>query len=164
MRFWKKDRKPDILEARLREERPEPDDELVRRLAADVPRRRGFVPGLRLAAAMALTALLLVPVAALGALSSPLDVAKQILTLNQTTTTGGSSTANQTTTNGGGSSGNISTRSHTSSHNQYQDKVTLCHRDSKGRGTTITVSQQAADDHFARHSGDTPGPCPPASG
>ena len=157
MRFWSKDRGLDKLEARLREERPGADDEFVNRIAACVPRRRGPTPRMRLAAAMALTVLLLVPVAALGALSSPLKAAQQLLSLNQTATSGGGSS-------GGGTGGSATSRqsaNNTSANNQYQDKVTLCHRDAKGRGSTITVSQQAADDHFANHSGDTPGPCPP---
>ena len=155
MRFWKRDREHDFLEARLRDERPGADEELVSRLAEGVPRRPQPAPRLRLATALALTALLIVPVAALGALSNPLEAAKQILTLNQTAAP-----------KGGGSTSSAAARqttSNTSANNQYQDRVTICHRDAQGRGNTITVGSAAAQNHLQNHPGDTAGPCPPGS-
>ena len=88
-RFGKKDDGFGDIEARLRDERPAPSDDLVQRLAersaspeserSASPRR--VVPRIRLGFAMALTASCIALVGVLGGLSGPIDTARDSLSL-----------------------------------------------------------------------------------
>jgi hypothetical protein len=66
------------LERRLRDERPLPSEELVRRVSQDASPRTASFPRLRLGVATAVSGLALAAVVALGGLSSPIDTAARI--------------------------------------------------------------------------------------
>ncbi len=129
-RFFKR---PDKLEVRLWDERPQPKDELVERITNETTahRRRSFRPALRPQLAVGFTVVALGAAVALGALGG----------------TGG----------GGAEAGGAAP-----AKQQYGNKVTICHRPpgNPRNAHTIRVGEPAARAHLRNHPGDTPGPCP----
>jgi hypothetical protein len=127
-RFFKR---TDKLEVRLRDERPQPKDELVERITNETSahRRTSFRPALRPQLAIAFTVVALGAAVALGALvgikgEGPVDA---------------SSAKKQY--------GNKVTICHRPPGNP-------------GNAHTIRVGEPAARAHLRNHPGDTPGPCP----
>ena len=125
-RPWTRRSEHSDLEKRLRDERPRPDEELVRRVSRETPRSGPAVPRFRLGVATAVTGMVLAAVVAFGGLGSPIDAVT-------------------------GSAAN----------HQYEEKVTICHRQPRKAPQTLTVSQSGAQNHLQNHPGDTAGPCPP---
>jgi len=131
-RFFKR---PDKLEARLSDERPQPKDELVERITNETSAhaRASFRPALRPQLAVGFTVVALGAAVALGALGY----------------LGG--------TAGGGDVGGA-----LPAKQQYGNKVTICHRPpgNPGNAHTIRVGERAAGAHLRNHPGDTLGACP----
>ena len=131
-RFFKR---TDKLEVRLRDERPQPKDELVERITNETSahRRTSFRPALRPQLAVAFTVVALGAAVALGALvgikgEGPVETSpakKQY--------------------------GNKVTICHRPPGNP-------------GNARTIRVGEPAARAHLRNHPGDTPGPCPKGKG
>ncbi len=132
-RFFKR---PDKLEVRLRDERPQPKDELVERITNETTahRRRSFRPALRPQLAVGFTVVALGAAVALGAFGVR-DIAGD-----------GENTF--------------------PAKQQYGNKVTICHRPpgNPRNAHTIRVGERAARAHLRNHRGDRPGPCPKGKG
>jgi hypothetical protein len=156
-------RRSDSIERRLRRERPEPSDELIRRIAADVSRRpvrRGRSLGLAVALSCALVAAF--------ALTGGIGYAGAAVGHGTTAVThlvtgkslGHSSTAKSGKDNGHHASQQVKGGTSSSSNNQYGHKVLICHHPpgNPGNAHTISVDQSAVPAHLAH--GDTLGPCP----
>jgi hypothetical protein len=144
-RPWARDRMAG-LERRLRDERPRPSEELVRRVSQDASPETASFPRLRLGVATAVSGLALAAVIALGGLSSPIDTAARVAQFD----------------NAGGNSnqGNDNSKP---AKNQYEEKVTICHRPpgNPSNGQTLTLPRSGAEAHLREHSLDTRGACPP---
>ncbi len=127
-RFFKR---PDKLEVRLWDERPQPKDELVERITNETSahRRTSFRPPLRPQLAVAFTVVALGAAVALGALVGIEGVGDEnALTAKK-------------------QYGNKVTICHRPPGNP-------------GNAHTIRVGEPAARAHLRNHPGDTPGPCP----
>lgn len=127
-RFFKR---PDKLEVRLWDRRPQPKDELVERITNETSahRRTIFRPALRPQFAVGFTVVALGAAVALGGLGL-----------------------------GGTAGDGVDTFA---AKQQYGNKVTICHRPpgNPGNAHTIRVGEPAAQAHMRNH-GDTRGPCP----
>lgn len=130
MKMWSKRHRPLDLDTRLRAERPEASDALVRTIG---DRARGATPGparrLQLAFAGGLTAVLLVALAAVGGASYAAS------TVSRATRDLGWTKVGETSAEG-----------------QYGHKVKMCHK-----GHTIEVDEHAVPAHLKQ--GDTRGAC-----
>jgi hypothetical protein len=105
---------------------------------------------MRLGLATAVSGVVLAVVIALGGVSSPLDTAKSIVQFDNA---GGSSHRGH-----GHGKGKHDGKP---GHDQYREKVTICHRSKKGeRGKTLRLPRPAAEAHLRTHPHDTLGPCP----
>jgi hypothetical protein len=126
------------LEKRLRDERPRADDELVHRVSGETSRPGAMVPRFRLGVATAVTGVVLAAVVALGGLGSPIDTVGGIVQFDNAKS------------------------DDKPAKNQYQEKVTICHRPpgNPSNAQTLTLSQSGANAHLSNHPGDTAGPCP----
>ena len=133
----------DDLERELRRNRPEPREEFLAAMVDRVnTRRRSSGARLRLGFAGALTAMLILSLAAFGGLSyaanaveSVAHVATKIVTPSKPHVV----------------------KQLSSAAAQYPKKITICHFDGKGRGHTITIDQSAWPAHAAH--GDHKGAC-----
>jgi hypothetical protein len=150
-RPWRRRSQFSELEQRLRDERPRPSEELVRRVSEEssLPESppspgRDPAPRLRLGLATAVSGLAIATAIALGGLGSPLDTAKNIARFD----------------NAGGSSHPPAAKP---AKNQYEEKVTICHRPpgNPSNPQTLTLPRSGADAHLRQHPDDTLGPCPP---
>jgi hypothetical protein len=146
-RAWRRDGLAD-LERRLRDERPRPSEELVRRVAGESP-ARASLPRMRLGLAGAFSGVALAVVIALGGLGSPMDTAARIAQFDNA----GHKSDGHGHKNGHGKP----------AHHQYDEKVTICHRPpgNPSNGQTLTLPRQGADAHLRNHRLDSRGPCPP---
>ena len=128
-------KRPDKLEVRLRDERPQPKDELVERITNETSAhpRASFRPALRRQFAIGFTVVALGAAVALGALGDLRGTARQ---------------------------GGVDALP---AKKQYGNKVTICHRPpgNPRNAKTLRVGEPAARAHLRNHPGDTPGPCPP---
>jgi hypothetical protein len=145
-RPWRRDGIAD-LERRLRDERPRPSEELVRRVTGESSGARQPLPRLRLGLAGAISGLVLAVAIALGGLGSPIDTAARIAQFDNA---------------GGNSQGQDKGPAKPANH-QYEEKVTICHRPpgNPSNGQTLTLPASAAEAHLREHRDDTRGPCPP---
>jgi hypothetical protein len=139
-RPWTRRNEHSDLEKRLRDERPRPDEDLVRRVSQETSRSGALVPRFRLGVATGVCGLALAAVVALGGISAPVDTVAGIVQFDNAT--GDDKPAK----------------------NQYEEKVTICHRPpgNPSNAQTLTLSQSGANNHLQNHPGDTPGPCPPS--
>jgi hypothetical protein len=137
------------LERRLRDERPRPSEELVRRVAEESA-ARPTRPRLRLGLAGALSGVALAVVIALGGLGSPIDTAARIAQFDNA---GGNSHGKNNHAHGHGKP----------AHHQYDEKITICHRPpgNPSNGQTLTLPRSGAEAHLRQHRLDSRGPCPP---
>ena len=152
-RPWARDPMAD-LERRLRDERPLPSEDLVRRVTTETAARPSGLPRLRLGLAGALSGLAVAAVIALGGLSAPVDTAGGILQFDNAG--GKSKQSNDRDKDKGKSNG-------PPANHQYEEKVTICHRPpgNPSNGQTLTLPRSGAEAHLRNHSLDTRGPCPP---
>lgn len=126
------------LEADLREGKPQPPerlvDEVIQRTEAQAPKRRRSAP--RLGPALALSAACAATVIAIGGVGAPVDGAKGIF---------GFDAAGQKQP----------------AADQYEQKVTICHRPpgNPSNAQTLRVGQSAVAAHLQNHP-DSMGPCP----
>jgi hypothetical protein len=146
------------LERRLRDERPVPSEDLVRRVTTETSARPSGLPRLRLGLAGAVSGLAVAAVIALGGLSAPVDTAGRILQFDNAG--GKSKQSNDKDKDKGNGNGNGPPANH-----QYEEKVTICHRPpgNPSNGQTLTLPRSGAEAHLRNHSLDTSGPCPPAT-
>jgi hypothetical protein len=142
-RLWKRRDEPSGLGQRLRDERPRPSEDLVRRIGDESSPSRSRAPKLRLGLAMSVSGVALAGVIALGGLGSPLDTAKRIAEFD----------------NAGGSSQPDDRKA---AKRQYEEKVTICHRPpgNPRNAQTLTLPRPDAEAHLRNHRFDTRGPCP----
>ena len=144
-RFWNRSSEFEDVESRLRDERPEPSDELVRRISDDVDRStpRLGAPRLRLGAAVTVSAAMLAVVIALGGVGGSLDAATGVIQAD----------------NAGNSSKDKDKGK--PSHDQYDEKVTICHRPpgNPSNGQTLRLPRSAAEAHLRNHPYDSRGAC-----
>ena len=163
--FWRRKGEFDDLEARLRAGGPEPGEGLVRSIRATVEvRPRTTRRVLRVGLAAALTLALAVTLAALGAASHTATAASDIARFVQTGSFSGSSNGDTTTTTGTGTStpasGTVTSSSVGAADDQYEEKVTICHRTSASDpGNTLKLSPSGAASHLQGHRFDYSGPC-----
>jgi hypothetical protein len=157
-RPWTRDRMAG-LERRLRDERPLPSEELVRRLSQESSRGIASFPRLRLGVATAVSGLALAVVVALGGLASPIDTAGRIVQFDNA---GGSNHGHGNDGHGNNGHGNNGHHGKPS-HHQYEEKITICHRPpgNPSNGQTLTLPRSGAEAHLRNHRGDSRGPCPP---
>ena len=94
--------------------------------------------------ATAVSGVVLGALVSLGGLGSPLDTAASIVRFD----------------NAGGKSHHGHGKP---AKDQYQEKVTICHRPpgNPSNGQTLTLPRPAADAHLRNHVSDSRGPCPP---
>ena len=137
------------LERRLRNERPRPSEELVRKVTEEVAGSRTPLPRLRLGLAGAVSGAVLAAVIALGGLGAPIDTAARIAQFDNA----GSSHKGHGKGHGHGKP----------AHHQYDEKVTICHRPpgNPSNGHTLTLPRSAADAHLRQHRSDSRGACAP---
>jgi hypothetical protein len=66
----------------------------------------------------------------------------------------------------GGIGSPIDTVTGSPAKNEYQEKVTICHRPpgNPSNAQTLTLSQSGANNHLQNHPGDSAGPCPARRG
>jgi hypothetical protein len=142
-RPWKRRGELSELDRRLRDERPRPSEELVRRIGDQSGRSRTGTPKLRLGLAASVSGVALAGIIALGGLGAPLDTAMRIVQFD----------------NAGGSSQPDNRKP---AKQQYEEKVTICHRPegNPSKGTTLRLPRSAAEAHLRDHRFDTRGPCP----
>jgi hypothetical protein len=142
--FFKRRHETD-LEAELRRSRPQPRPELVAMIADRVrgERRRSTRPGLRVAFAGALSAILLIALASVGGLGyaanavhSAATAVTRIVTPQKPTTVNVSAAADQ-----------------------YGKKVQICAVTPNGKQHTISISQNAEASYLAHHPNAYPGSC-----
>ena len=159
-RFWKRNDEFGDLERQLRVGRPAPPEELVDQVARRLSAKRGvFAPARRrLVYSSAVTAVALVAFAGLGGVGQATSKTKQLVGISQAAST--SSAQKNSAAKGDQGSGHASTASK-SSQNQYQEKVTICHRPrgNPSNGQTLRLPPAAAQQHLSNHPDDTPGPC-----
>lgn len=136
-RPWTRRNEHADLERRLRDERPRPSEELVSRVSRDTSRPGAMLPRFRLGMAAGICAIALAAVVALGGLGAPVDTVAGIVQFDNAT-------------------------NDEPAKNQYQEKVTICHRPpgNPSNAQTLTLSQSGANNHLQNHPGDSPGPCP----
>ena len=144
-RFWRRDEEHSDIERRLRDERPAPSSDLVRRVA----RNAGETSGSRrvsLGLAYSVTGLFAVAVIALGGFGSPIDTAGRFLSFESAT----SSYPDKGKP----------------SKDEYEEKVTICHRPpgNPRNGQTLRLPRSAAEAHLRNHPYDSRGPCKPKGG
>jgi hypothetical protein len=159
------------LERRLRDERPAPSDELVRRLSGSTDAQRA--PRRRFGLAIALTSMIVVAFALTGGIGyAASSASKGTKAVKQLVT--GSPAANAKTSGGSQSQSDddegesaaaenessavTSSTERGSARRQYQENIVICHKPRRnGTGRTIRVSARALPTHL-RH-GDYLGPC-----
>jgi hypothetical protein len=136
-RPWTRRNEHSDLEQRLRDERPRPDEDLVRRVSQDTSGSGAPAPRFRLGVATGICGLALAGVIALGGLSAPVDTVAGIVQFDNA-------------------------KSDKPANSQYEEKVTICHRPpgNPGNAQTLTLPQSGANNHLRNHPGDTLGPCP----
>ena len=135
----------DRLERELRRNRPEPRAEFLASMTDRVGReRRSTTQRLRLGFAGALTAMVLVSLAAFGGLSYAASAVESVAHVVTKVVTPSKPHATQPLS---------------SAAAQYPKKIKICHFDGKGRGHTITISENAFPAHQAH--GDHKGECKP---
>jgi hypothetical protein len=142
------------IERKLRRDRPQPSETLVRRISADVSHRpvwRGWNLGL----AFALTAALAVAFSLTGgigyassAVSSGTSALTDLVSVKGSKKPAGKKSSQASNTQAKGSS-----------NDQYEHKVLICHRPpgNPANAHTISVDEHAVPAHLAH--GDTLGPC-----
>jgi hypothetical protein len=137
-RLWTRRNEHSDLEKRLRDERPRPDEELVSRVSGETSRPGAMLPRFRLGMAAGVCGIALAVVVALGGLGSPVDTVAGIAQFDN------------------------AKNNNPPAQNQYQEKVTICHRPpgNPSNAQTLTLSESGANNHLQNHPGDTPGPCP----
>ena len=140
-RPWTRRNEHSDLEQRLRDERPRPDEDLVRRVSQDTSGSGAPAPRFRLGMATGICGLALAGVIALGGLSAPVDTVAGIVQFDDA-------------------------KSDKPAKSQYEEKVTICHRPpgNPNNAQTLTLPQSGANNHLRNHPGDTTGPCPQAEG
>lgn len=138
------------IERQLREDRPQPSDELIRRIAEDVSGRRAR-RRLDLVLAFTLTMLLAVAFALTGGIGYASSAASKGTTAISQLVSGKGS---------GKPAKNKAQQSNGPSAKQYKPKVLICHipPGNPGNAHTISVAPSAVPAHLAH--GDTMGPCP----
>lgn len=156
-RPWTRDRM-DGLERRLRDERPLPSEELVRRLSQESSRGTASFRRLRFGVATAVSGLALAAVVALGGFGSPIDTAARMVQFDNA---GGKSNGHDN--NGHDNNGHGHGHHGKPAHHQYEEKETICHRPpgNPSNGQTLTLPRSGAEAHLRQHRSDTRGPCPP---
>jgi len=158
-RFWKREGEFSDIERQLRAQRPVPREEIIDQLARQLRSERGFLAhvNLRVAFASALTAVTLVVFAALGGVGQATSVTKELVGISP-------AASNSAAPQGGnaGGSASQSSQSQKSSQNQYDEKVTICHRPdgNPSNAQTLRLSSAGAAAHLRNHPLDTAGPCP----
>jgi len=143
-RPWKRRGEHSDIERRLREERPNPSEDLVDQLAVHAgERRHGATRRVSFGLAYALTGLFVAAAIGLGGLGSPVGTAERILSFDN---------AHEKNPDKG-----------RPAKDQYDEKVTICHRPpgNPTNGQTLTLPRSAAEAHLRNHPLDSRGPCPP---
>jgi hypothetical protein len=165
--FWRRRNEFAQLEARLRAERPEASDELVRHASEVVQNaRRGLrLHRLRLALVGVLTVALVAILSAFGGFTVVASGANGARTF---VTTGSFSKHDQSEQQQ--AKGNTSKSEDDDEDgddddpddDQYDDKITICHRPpgNPSNAHTLRLPSSAAQAHLANHPDDTTGPCP----
>lgn len=159
-RFWKWNDEFGDIERQLRAQRSLPREELVDQVAQGLSAKRGVLVQTRrrLVYSSAVTAVTLVGFAALGGVGHATSKTMQLVGISQTAST--SPAQKNSAAKGDQGSGHASTASK-SSQNQYEEKVTICHRPrgKPSNGQTLRLPPTVAQQHLSNHPGDTPGPC-----
>ena len=133
----------DDLERELRRNRPEPREEFLATMVSRVSReRRSTAPRMRLGFAGALTAMILVSLAAFGGLGYAATAVESVAHVATKVVTPSKPHA---------------VKQLSSAAAQYPKKITICHFDGQGRGKTIEISDSAFPAHRAH--GDHLGAC-----
>ncbi len=141
---WRR-RDRDGIEGELRAYRPMPSADLVDEIVHRVEHERDARwRGARVALAGAMTAAMLVALAAFGGLGQAASAVK------------GGAGAVKATISGEKSPPETDT---TAAESQYGEKVVICHRQGK-KAVTLSLPPDSAAQHLRDHKGDTPGPCP----
>jgi hypothetical protein len=162
--FGRRPREFETLENELRQGRARPNDdfvdEILTKIATAGPQRRPRRP--RIALALAFAATTVVIFSAFGGLG----YAKSASTHAVSST----SAAVKSVVRGKVKSGNSATdkkfnaKASKASHDQYEEKLLLCHHPpgNPGKPITISVGSAAVPVHLAQHVGDHIGPCTPS--
>ena len=153
----------DELERRLREERPQPHEDLVSRLAQRVTpepvRRRGW----SLALAVSFTGILVVAFALTGGIGYAGSAVKGGTNAVSHLVTGDSNSHKfgNSGKSGGSDNGNTSNDPSGNSGSQSDHKTTICHvpPGNPDNPQTITIDDSAVQTHLTNHPGDSLGPC-----
>ena len=138
--FWRRDDENSDIERRLRDERPAPSGDLVRRVARNAGETSGS-RRLSLGLAYSVTGLFAVALIALGGFGSPIDTAERFLSFESAT----SSYPDKGKP----------------AKDEYEEKVTICHRPpgNPRNGQTLRLPKSAAYAHLRNHPYDSRGPC-----
>ena len=138
--FWRRDDENSDIERRLRDERPAPSGDLVRRVARNAGETSGS-RRLSLGLAYSVTGLFAVALIALGGFGSPIDTAERFLSFESAT----SSYPDKGKP----------------AKDEYEEKVTICHRPpgNPRNGQTLRLPKSAAYAHLRNHLYDSRGPC-----
>jgi hypothetical protein len=152
--LWRRKGEFHDLEQRLRSRGPEPSERLMRSVSDGVKPspRRAFTSG-RLSLAAALTLSLVIGLALLGGFSHSASAARDVANFFQTGSFSKPPAQSKAAVP-------VSTSLKSSATDQYEEKVTICHRTHPtDLGNTLQLPPSGAANHLKNHQYDYAGPC-----
>lgn len=152
--LWRRKGEFHDLECRLRSRGPEPSEKLMRSVSHGIePGHRKEFTARRLSLAAALTLSLVIALALLGGFSHSASAARDVANFFQTGSFSKPPAQSSVTAT-------VSTSLKSSANDQYEEKVTICHRTHPtDLGNTLQLAPSGAANHLQNHQYDYAGPC-----
>jgi hypothetical protein len=164
-RLWRRRGEHSDIEQRLRDERPEPSDDLVSRVAEAVGESRNKrMRRAPIGLAYSVTGLFIAAIVALGAFGSPVSTLDRVVSFDNARSNGPNIPPDDDDEDEDDDDDEAEEDDDDDdpADDEYKEKVTICHRPpgNPQNARTLRLPRPAAEAHLRNHPLDTPGPCP----